>query len=1115
MKLSDKEARQKISYDISHNFFVEANAGSGKTTSLVNRMVSLVEAGVPVSEICTITFTKAAADEFFSRFQEVLSIRSLDKENDIDQFLGPKSDLTRKRCEQALSDIDLCFLGTMDSFTNLIANELPAEIDIPSNSILVSNEDRDKTAKDFFEIALADKHFKYHDKAVRFLHAIPQPYELFSAGISKLYSKRNTKIEYKKFNKSLAEELANERKLLNPLIDDFLNYISNPKDFSLRVQSIIQRFKAYKNMLKGNNWDNYVHTIVRLFKDLTKDTLKFSKKLTDDALAKYFELQSQSYVFNPIYKDMLVKIRDIAQDYQYFIYMDFVTNAILEVSNELKNSAKLTFFDYLYYVTEAIKKSATSDNRELVDYLFNKHKYFLIDESQDTNPMQTELFFYLASEKGDLNYRKCELRDGSIFIVGDPKQSIYAFREANVEAYQKNKEFFENKDEVLVLSNNYRSNYTLKKWFNDVMNDVLNCEFSGLTKDITHEDIPLDPNDKRQNLINKNPEILDGVFKYFVNENEKKQISNLINFLVDNDNYKIIAKKDKTPRKIEYKDFLIVPIRKEVEKLIKEFVSKNIPLVVEADLPFKESESLMFLKDMVCLLKNPSDTMNLIKVLGSSLFNFDDSDVLMMKQEGFSLDISSLLTAENEEVSFKNPRYQEIICLLNKLYLETKNMNFSSTLLYVLNSQELNLFKGINSAYLEYAYYLIEKVKEGENDSSITTFKDLEKYLDKFVNCETDENRVLRFEEEINRVKIANLHKVKGLQAPIVILARLTGQSSGVSCNVDFSSGEPITRLSSIKLSHGSEIKTNQFDDLIPLWEELDERENRRKEYVAATRAESVLIVAANGTSLLKNATNAWDHLVKNIEDSQDIFKILNIDDDYEAPIKESQKVNFDTLSFTSCVDESSNTSTYNIASPSEIRYKSHFEKEEKNLDSYSYDNLGAMDRNGREIGKFIHAYFEYMVSSNGHYDSNELVEYLIKVYDSKLNYKEKYLGIAEILSNKGYEQVNSELDQDIISTLLNAEQVMCEIPFSYMENNTLTYGIIDCIYKDKNGYHIIDYKTGKENDIKILENYKYKHQLESYKKAFKHITGLDADAHIYHVDTSVFDNEVDEDNLN
>ena len=72
----DTVSRKKIILETDKNFFVEAGAGSGKTTMLVNRMVAMVEDGVPIEKMCAITFTKAAAAEFYERFQKLLIERS-------------------------------------------------------------------------------------------------------------------------------------------------------------------------------------------------------------------------------------------------------------------------------------------------------------------------------------------------------------------------------------------------------------------------------------------------------------------------------------------------------------------------------------------------------------------------------------------------------------------------------------------------------------------------------------------------------------------------------------------------------------------------------------------------------------------------------------------------------------------------------------------------------------------------------------------------------------------------------------------------------------------------------------------------------------------------------
>ena len=141
----DTLSRQKIVEHIRSNFFVEAGAGSGKTTILVKRMVAMVEQGLDVSKICAITFTKAAAGEFYDRFQKALIKRSTaPTEQDFvpvpGELVNP-TDQTRAYCITALNHIDLCFMGTIDSFCNMILSEHPAKAGIPSDASVLSGEE--------------------------------------------------------------------------------------------------------------------------------------------------------------------------------------------------------------------------------------------------------------------------------------------------------------------------------------------------------------------------------------------------------------------------------------------------------------------------------------------------------------------------------------------------------------------------------------------------------------------------------------------------------------------------------------------------------------------------------------------------------------------------------------------------------------------------------------------------------------------------------------------------------------------------------------------------------------------------------------------------------------
>ena len=107
----------------------------------------------------------------------------------------------------------------------------------------------------------------------------------------------------------------------------------------------------------------------------------------------------------------------------------------------MREKGALTYFDALYYLREMLRRDAAADGK-LIRYINARHKYFLIDEFQDTNPMQAEIFFYLASDDPVPQWSACVPRPGALFIVGDPKQSIYRFRSADVTSFLRVKKMF-------------------------------------------------------------------------------------------------------------------------------------------------------------------------------------------------------------------------------------------------------------------------------------------------------------------------------------------------------------------------------------------------------------------------------------------------------------------------------------------------------------------------------------------------------------------------------------------------------------------------------------------------------------------------------------------------
>ena len=1093
----DKLERDLIVKDINHNYFVKASAGSGKTTSLVYRMVSMVESGIPVEKICTITFTKAAADEFFSRFQAMLSARSVWA--DTTKKLTEEDDVKRKKCENALKNIDLCFMGTIDAFCNMIAHELPNELHVPSDAQIVDDDELNKAVKEEFETLLRDDKNHLHPYALAFKEIFYPSYDCFVAGFKKLNELRTTEYEY---DKSLVD--IDFEEYFSPEKSQFIDLCKMLKEANVKVDTNDGRkaIEALNNSLfriKGKWSSRNLKAVDDLLKALSKIGTFPGEQIKDSILAD--TVVAVEYTADNKVKSKLKYTEEIVdlfscldekiKDYKYALFMHVVSEALIDVSNKLKQEGKFTFFDFLLATNKAFKESSATD-RELLDHILERHSYFLLDESQDTNPLQTEIFFYLTGTKITDDWSKTEPREGSLFIVGDPKQSIYAFRGANVKAYEKTESLFKKKDEVLVLRRNFRSIVSLRDWFNKAMNNV----FDPSNNSLIHEEIPIDEREFELEYpkVDKDITVLDGVYKYILSDpkNDYESVAKMIKDLVNNPNRRIVYKSSKGPnyqidtREISYKDFLVVPFTTRIEEYAKAFDKYQIPYTIEAKIPFEVASSLLVLVDLVKLFKAPQVRANLIKVLTSDLYKLSDTQISILVSNNFDFDITNI------EHLYIDEKYKGIIEELNRLYVTTKDMSYSSMCLYLLNDKQFNLLNKVDSSFLEYTYFFIEKIKSKEETGNMSGIVDFIETAVAFIDGKSSDkdSRVLRFKDKVDKVKISNLHKVKGLQAPIVILVQPRKSVRTAIDYVDYESNPPKSYFKkfTIKNSNGSDStvveNTSINEDKIKKWNLALDYELDRLQYVGATRAESVLLVSETA-NIKGNFVASWSKLTKEIKD-ENIYPIPEVSEPSEVikvPVTYKDNKKIDNPSFSVAYH-----------APNDVS------KDRRIISTMDNNDILLDNSDATLLGSLVHKVMEILVTTKGHVESKEaLVDSVIKELGGE-EYKDPLLGVVFILSLGGYEQKNSSVHRDILYTLYNAKNVQCEVPFSYKKGNTIITGVIDVLYQDDNGdYHIIDYKTNKEDDVSKLEEM-YASQLQDYVDALKQAHVSVKDAHIYHI---------------
>ena len=1095
---SDTEAREAIVKDLDSNLFVEASAGSGKTTSLVNRMVALIEKGTPIDKICTITFTIAAADEFFARFQELLSRRMIDNPNDESiNDLGPTTPESRKRCEEALQNIDLCFMGTMDSFCNMVAHELPIEIGVPSDARVISDAEKADFVKEKYYEVLTNNNHHLYSLATTFAKAFKNPYSAFCKGIDLVFDYRDYQVAFDTdlLNSSsdhiIDAELNELKSLKNEIIKDGLGCLSESgyddvsTILSIKKDSVLDDWKW--------NAQKILYGINKINKGIRFEISVQGTSLETNYLVK--PPKAQKYSYSDSVLDLVKKIKETIHEYLFQLFFSFVGQMRDDIVKDMGIAGKFTFFDFLYYLRQKFEESAAGD-RELITHVYERHQKILIDESQDTNPMQTELFFFLTSTNNTNDWTKAQPHEGSLFIVGDPKQSIYGFRDADVKAFKKTKEIFGNNDEVVVLSKNYRSNIVLKEWFNNMMNSVL----SHGSEPTTHPNIPLiaeNNKEKERELLESDKTIsLNGVYKYETAKNRKddaKILANLVKTIVNNDHYKIISKKvpDKNnpARKIQYKDILIITREKKLAEYVDCFSKENIPFMIEATIYFECSKSFGLLTKLLNLLFEPYKIQHLVRILKSDLYKLNTEDIVQMCLDGFTLNIADLTKKDGNPVVFSNHIHQRIIEELHQLYTDVHGMTVSSTLFFLLTNNKYLFINKTDTAFLEYAYYLIELIKAKENDGSISSFSEAQKYINSMLNNDSGVEKAMRFKQDVDQVKFSNLHKVKGLQAPIVILACPSVTIKEASSYKDTNNKKLYFSSVSAKDKYENSVEicsSIKYDSQIKAANEASESEDGRLEYVAATRAESVLIIGHPAT-INANCNNPWQHLL----DDPNITDIP----DYPSNPSVNNLRDFDAVmnGYQSIVNNNCNNQSYKVKNPSGLKLRSlstnvdEVIEEEDNVDKAL-------------IGTIVHRLLECIVSSHNSYDLNKLVKQVEGEYAlNESQYEDLLLDVANKFTNGGFTQNGANIPTDLFSVLMQAKNVMCEVPFAFESNGDVTSGIIDLLYEDDSGWHIIDYKTNAEDSINNLEQ-EYRLQLDTYRQAFKDATGKNCDAHIYHV---------------
>lgn len=1042
LKLVDQKERDKIMYELNKNFLVEAGAGSGKTYSLVQRMINLIVTGTyEIGEIVAITFTKKAADELKERFQAGLEMKRKTTEHPLE----------KERIERALANFEQCYLGTVHSFCARLLRERPIEAGLDFDFIEL-DETEDKQ--------LMDEAWERYIQHVR-LTKKEQLDELIDLGfdiaalrknIHELREYGDVEWHYDETEKPSLKEAFQELKKFIEYTKPLLPEKEPEKGYDSLQKKVIKTIRQ----LKYANLEQE-KTIVSM--------LRPYEKKSSVTLNRWKDTEGAKEIRDEVQMALVETVKNTLQQWYEYCHsklIPFLRPALCVYEDLKAERSLLNFQDLLVKTAELLK-----NNSEVRAYFQKKYRVLLVDEFQDTDPIQAEIMLYLTGkELEEKNWTRLTPRQGSLFVVGDPKQSIYRFRRADIDIYQRVKELIESTGgEVLNLIVNFRTIDAITEPLNDVFRRHLP------EKETTYQAAfrPLVSVKKGE----QNEELLQGVYCLITPYSRKSSD------VIEQDAEKIakFIRKALDDGKRQPKDFMVLTrYNSSLKQYATVLEQYGIPVMTTGEMMLGLDEKFQALCHLMKLLAQPTNPLYFASVLRGPFFGASDRLLYEHKASGGSL---TLFTSVSEKLREEDRRFLDIALSKLKKYYEWRQKFVPTAAIekMIFDVGLFPLYMDKNEAKREYTRLIqvLDRLRKLEENGLF----DFHEIADRFFDMIQEEMiEEMTLPEDQNAVVVMNVHKSKGLEARIVFLAhpnKRVDNKDRISKHIK-RNGERSVGYFAFYNEKGEALSVPKN------WEAYKEEENTYLEaeeirllYVASTRAKEMLIISGMDRNNEKN--NPWHLLSEGIS-----LAPLSIDDSIEkAELVREETVN--VKEFKNAVDTLSQWHVP-LQEPSYFTFRPTEETDELVLD------VERTSGGGKKWGTVIHEILEHVLRNRG--DLKEKMEILLEREE-----------IDKSRAAEAGQIVQQFLASDIYQEIQAASQYYSELPFSFLlkgddpllpkkeKKDVYVSGVIDLIYKQKDGWTIVDFKTDhvkKEEDIAKLTRH-YAPQLTFYKAAFERMT--------------------------
>lgn len=828
---SDEAARERIRTSLDESLIVEASAGTGKTTELVRRIVAVLEHGrAKIDSIAAVTFTHKAAGELKLRLRE-----ELDKAR---HRAAPGSNAL----EDALGRLEEASIGTIHSFCAQILRERPVEAGVdPSFEELNEQESArlyGRAFRTWLEKRLGEDspglRRSFARLAWRDSWDDSPPIEQLQWAGKKLIEWRDYPTPWRRDAFAREEE-----------IDTLVRMVRELADMSARPRRVTDNL--YKSLLPARALAEWIErsetTRRRDYDALEARLLKLGRDIRD--------LKGSGAYGDGVAREELVARRDeVARWIREFrsradadlaaALREEMSGLVDEYSDRKDRAGKLDFVDLLIRVRDLVR-----DRSDVREYLQNRFTHLFVDEFQDTDPLQAEILFLLAADNpAECKWLRVRPKPGKLFLVGDPKQSIYKFRRADMVLYREVREGLVERGAGLVrLTKSFRAVRNIQQF----VNAAFETEMTG-DAETGHADwAPLaqhrldDPGHPSVIVLPVPRPYKTRIAKEAINRSLPDAIAAFVDWLVNRSGWERTLD-DGRAAPLRARDIAVLFRRRTQagSDLTREYAraleARGVDHLLAGSKSFHRREEVETLRAALTAVEWPEDELSVFATLKGSLFAIADESLLAYRHKH-----GRLHPFHRPEDDGFTPVLQAL-SILAELHRARNRQPFAATVNALLEATRAHagfvLRPGGNQILANVAR-LADVARTFEISGGISFRGFVEELAVQAEKEEAAEAPVL--EEDSDGVRLMTVHGAKGLEFPVVILADLTANLAAREPD-QFVDGA--RRLCATRLLRCAprELLENE-----PREAARERAEGARVAYVAATRARDLLVVPAIG----------------------------------------------------------------------------------------------------------------------------------------------------------------------------------------------------------------------------------------------------------------------------